>query len=296
MRLPIIGLAFLILVGTVRAGEVIKSWEIQGQVVDEHGKPVEDFEAATFWLANGNWWDERGELLKEAAAGKLWTNEGVLVPSSHNRVTRLPEGKFSLAIDGHPRITLLALDKRHEHGGMVSVDQSAADKPVTIKIVPLTRVTAKVYSAEAGKTPEQTNALIWVPGDKGKYWKLMLCGSFRGQISLLLPPGSYELDVASTSPNAELAVPKVQKGIRLEIPRGKTSLDLGVLNVERPRDKDGISRDYSQFYGKEPPELAVTDARAYPRGSRWPIFAASGCYSIFGRYGATFALSTVYPS
>ena len=27
-----------------------------------------------------------------------------------------------------------------------------------------------------------------------------------------------------------------------------------------PKDKDGIARDYSQFYGKAPPELAITDA------------------------------------
>ena len=252
IRFPTGVLAILIIVGVARADEADRPWQICGQVVDEQGKPVEDFEAATFWLANGNWWDEKGELLKAAAAGKLWTNEGVLAPSPHHRAKRLPEGKFTLAVDGHPRITLFAIDKRHERGGIVSVDQSAADKPITITIAPLTRLTAKVYSSEAGKTPEQTNALIWVPGDKDKYWKLMLCGSFRGQISFLLPPGNYELDVSSTLPNAALPAPKGQKGITVEIPRGKTTLDLGVLDVARPRDNDGIPHDYSQFYGKEP--------------------------------------------
>jgi thiol-disulfide isomerase/thioredoxin len=42
--------------------------------------------------------------------------------------------------------------------------------------------------------------------------------------------------------------------------RFQGELDLGVLNVSLPRDKDGIARDYSQFYGKEPPALAITDA------------------------------------
>src|SRR4051794_15653804 len=181
-------LATLILVGAARAEDPDQPWQIHGQVVDEEGKPVENFEAATFWLSNGNWWDERGELLKEAAAGKLWTNEGVLVASPKQGVKRLLEGRFSLTVDAYPRITLFAADKRHERAGIVSVARSAADKPVTITIAPLTRVTAKVYSSEAGRTPDWTTAAIWVPGDKGKDWRLMRCGSFRGQISFLLPP------------------------------------------------------------------------------------------------------------
>jgi thiol-disulfide isomerase/thioredoxin len=271
MRFRISVLATLILVGAARADDSDKSWQLKGQVVDEQGKPVEDCEAAPIWLANGNWWDERGELLKEAEAGKLWTNEGVIVPIPQHRAKRLPEGRFSLTV-GDPRITLFALDKHQERGGIVSVDQIAADKPVKITIAPLTRVTAKVYSTEAGRTPELTNALIWVPGDKGKYQKLMLCGSFRGQISFLLPPGNYELRVDSRSPNAKLPAPQGQSGIRVEIPRGKATLDLGVLNVERPRDKDGIARDFSLFYGQEPPKLAVTDARGVPKGVKLADF------------------------
>jgi len=74
-----------------------------------------DFEVATLWLSNGNWWDETGELLKEAATGKLWKNEGVLAASPHGIATRLPEGKFNLTINGKPRIAVFAVDKRHEH-------------------------------------------------------------------------------------------------------------------------------------------------------------------------------------
>ena len=33
-----------------RADDADEPWEINGQVVDEQGKPVEDFEAATFWV------------------------------------------------------------------------------------------------------------------------------------------------------------------------------------------------------------------------------------------------------
>src|SRR5450432_520960 len=79
MHYPTSVLAILILVGVARADDSDKSWQIHGQVVDEQGMPIEDFEAATYWSSNGNWWDEEGELLNEAAAGKLWKDEGCLL-------------------------------------------------------------------------------------------------------------------------------------------------------------------------------------------------------------------------
>jgi thiol-disulfide isomerase/thioredoxin len=276
MHLPKSFLAILIIIGCARADDSDQPWQIHGQAVDELGTPVEDFEAATFWLANGNWWDETGELLPEAAAGKLWTNEGVLAPGPHEIAKRLPDGRFSLTVDGYPRVAMFAVDKRRERGGVVSVDQNAADKPITIRMVPLVRVTAKVYCSEAGRTPDWSNAVVYVPDGKGNRTKLMICGSFRGEVSLRLPPGTYDLDAYSTSPNARLCSPAGQiskyvtadqpvRGIRIEIPRGESTLDLGVLDLTLPRDKDGIPRDLTQYYGKEPPELAITDARGVPK-------------------------------
>jgi hypothetical protein len=166
----------LLIVGFARTDAPDQPWTIHGQVVDEQGTPVEDFDAAMFWLANGNWWDEAGQLLPAAAAGKLWTNEGVLAPSPHSIATRLPEGRFSLTVDGYERATIFAVDKRRERGGVISVDQHAADKPVTITLVPLVRVTAKVHCSEAGRTPDWTNAVVYVPDDQGNR-------SFRGEVS-----------------------------------------------------------------------------------------------------------------
>jgi hypothetical protein len=47
MRFPISVLAIVIIVGYARADDSDKPWQIHGQVVDEHGKPVKVFEAAT---------------------------------------------------------------------------------------------------------------------------------------------------------------------------------------------------------------------------------------------------------
>ena len=276
MHYPTSVLAILILVGTARADDADESWEIHGQVVDERGTPVDDFDAAKFWSSNGKQWDEAGEWIKIsglADAAKFWKEEGVLAAHPSQMATRLPEGKFSLTINKRPRVSVFAVDKRRERGGYVSVEKSAADKPVTITFAPLVRVIAKVYCSEAGRTPDWSMAVIHPTGDKSNYLHFTQCGSVRGEISLLLPPGKYDFDVYSVSPDAGMRAPKEQKddnataadmpvrGIPVEIPLGHAALDLGVLNVKLPKDKDGIARDYSQFYGKEPPELAITDAR-----------------------------------
>ncbi len=165
--------------------------------------------------------------------------------------------------DNRPSVSIFAVDKRHERGGIISLEQGVADKPVTITIAPLVRVTAEVYCSEAGRTPDWSIAAVYPAGDRRS--KLTQCGTLGGKISLLLPPGKYYFDVYSKRPNATIRTPKELPGLSVEIPRGKSTLDLGVLNVALPRDKDGIPRDYSLFYGKEPPELAITDARGVPK-------------------------------
>lgn len=280
MRISKIALAVLLLAGAARAQDEDMSWQITGQVVDDQGAPVEDFEVSTFWFANGNWWDEKGELLEEAKGGKLWTNEGVLAPSPRDKPKRLPEGRFTLPIDRLLKVSVFAIDKRHERGGIALVDRSDADKPVTITLVPLVRVTGEIFCAEAGRTPDWTNARVSPIGDEGPHQVVERCGSFRGKMSLLLPPGEYDLEVYSESPaavilpsrnpgDAQLPASMRTSGRHVEIPAGQTTLDLGVLNVQLPRDKDGVARDYTLFYGKEPPALSITDARGVPKDVTW---------------------------
>lgn len=266
MRFPTSVLFVLILAGFARAQDDPGLWHVDVEVVDEQGAPVDDVDVATFWGANGNWWDDAGELLPEAGAGKLWTNEGVMAPSPKTTANRQPDGRFRLSIDGLMRESVFAVDKRHERGGIALVDRSMADTSIKIAIGPLVRVTADVYCSEVGKTPEWSSARVFPVGDQGAHQSLMLCGSFRGEISLLLPPGVYEVFLKSESPTASIRRPEGQQGIRVEIPRDQTTFDLGVLDLARPRDASGRVLDVSQFYGKEPPELTITDARGVPQG------------------------------
>jgi len=243
------------------------SWQIHGRVVDEQGKPVDDFVAATYWSANGKQWDEHGERIKLHGLtdlDKIWKDEGVLEPFPTSKVKELDAGKFLATIEDRPRVSIFVTDAEQKRGGFVSVEKTDGDKPVTITLLPLVRVTGKIYCPQADRIPDWTMAMVHPPADKENYLHFEQCGSLKGAFSLLLPPGSYDLAVYSESPDASMPrpahdapadMPSYIGGIRLEVPRDKPALDLGTLNVVV---KHG---DYSAFYGKEPPPLDITDAR-----------------------------------
>ena len=269
-------LAFLFAVGIVNAAESDGLWEIHGRVVDEHGKPVEDFEVAGYWSSNGKQWNDAGEMFKvenDADLAKFWKEEGVLAARPQNSAKRLPGGQFTnLRIDGRSRLSVVAIDAARQLGGIVVAERSASSKPVTITLLPLVRVTGKIYCPEIKGTPGWTVATVHPAGDRENCLHFTHCGSLKGEVSFLLPPGKYDLAVKSESPEA--GMPQLSMltekdatsdlllygGVRIEVPRGKGTLDLGVLNVDLRKNKDGVAGDYSRFYGKEPPALAITDA------------------------------------
>jgi thiol-disulfide isomerase/thioredoxin len=278
MHFPISILSILILVGAARADDSDEVWEVRGQVVDPRGNPVEDFEAATFWSANGKYWDETGKIIMpNSDASNFWKEEGLLAARPDNLATRLGKGQFKLQVDGGPRVSVFATDLAHERGGLISVEKIAAKQPVTITLFPLVRVHGEVFCREAGRTPDWTNVRVRPINDRQRSMIFTQCGSLRGNFEFQLPPGNYDFDVYSTSPDASLrrtqaaaqdkssheASPMVH-GLRVEVVT-QGELNLGVLNVELPQDRNGIARDYSQFYGKEPPDLNITDARGVPK-------------------------------
>ncbi|WP_197526785.1 TlpA family protein disulfide reductase [Pirellulimonas nuda] len=55
------------------------------------------------------------------------------------------------------------------------------------------------------------------------------------------------------------------RSMLFEVPSNQVKCDLGVLDVALPRDKDGIPRDLTEYFGKAPPELEITDARGVPK-------------------------------
>ena len=100
------------------------------------------------------------------------------------------------------------------------------------------------------------------------------CGSVKGEFSFLLPPGKFDFQVYSSSPNAQDAkTPRtstqgcahrhaaVSERHAVDVSTGQSTLDLGTLNVELPVGVSSVKGDYSRYYGKEPPALSITDAR-----------------------------------
>lgn len=257
--------AFLILsvlVTSVAAEEPELTLGISGTVVDQQGATVEDFDVAHFWSSNGVCWNADGGYYQPAAESdeqKIWRDEGELgelAPLPRNLAERLPEGHFFIEVPDRDQVALMAVDRDRKRGGIVVVDIAATNQSVEIVLRPLTRVTGEVYCAEAGRKPKSSAARVWARHDQGTGPAITFCVSLESKFSFLLPPGRYDINVHSESPDA--ALPRL---FQVEVPTGKPSLDLGVINVLINQHEDGVTRDYEEFYGKQPPPLRITDAR-----------------------------------
>jgi thiol-disulfide isomerase/thioredoxin len=255
------------------------AWEIHGRVVDEHGEPVEGFVAASLWSSNGpTWYDngfwrnDNGTITKASSQAEslaIWIDEGVLEPYPTMLATTSSGNEFTLTLKDRAQSALYVVDRERRRGGCAQLKYEARNAPVTVKLLPLVRVTGKIYCPQATRTPDWTMAVVHLPADHGNLLSVARCGSLKGEFSFLLPPGEYDLQVYSQSPDAEMPAPAERalqnapddmpanfNGIRIDVPKGTNDLDLGVLNVQFRNGRG----DYSAFYGKQPPGLDITDA------------------------------------
>ncbi|HTM54964.1 MAG TPA: TlpA disulfide reductase family protein [Pirellulales bacterium] len=269
-------IVMLLLPIVANAAEDQSSWQIHGRVIDEQGNPVEDFEAATYWSSNGRRWEDDGSFYADAAK-LIPKNEGELAAYPTALAKRLTAGRFTQNVAGDRSCaSVFATDKGKRRGGYVSVEKSARDREVTIKLVPLTRLTGKIFCSKLKRTPDLTFADPHPPGDVSGLLYFTNCGSTKGEFSLLLPAGTYDLRVYSDRPRAHTPkplerrrrdapqdMPKYLGGIRIEVPPAPASLDLGILDVVP--DGSETLRYAAKFFSKTPPELSFTDARGVPK-------------------------------
>lgn len=272
---------FYLLTGAALGADSDEPWQIHGQVIDELGQPTDDFDAATFWWANGSQYDDNGKLKNKPGLENMeliWKDEGVPGANPKELAEHVSDGKFNLKVSPRPRVAVFAYDKARKRGGVIAVEKEAAAKDVTIQLAPLTHVHGKVVCAEEdNRIPEWSSTRIHLPGDSQNYTGFTFSGSLRGEVVYLLPPGKYDLEVHSDGPTARMPKPGERKlkdapadmppflaGIRVDVPT-QPELDLGNLNVELPKDKNGVSHDISLLYGKDAPALKITDARGVPK-------------------------------
>lgn len=279
MRYSMIVCAALVCVGA--PAQAADTWLIEGQVVDEAGKPVADFDAAARWSANGKMWDADGKMTwpkDDAEVPQVWSHEGVMLPwqSKSKLAKRLKDGRFELQIeDDLLARAVLVMDRQQKRGG-VAVFARDGQCEATIVLRPLVRVTGRITCTEAGSEPGWTCAVVHTPGDAHNVQKFTLCGSVRGVFSFLLPSGQYDLEVYSDEPDARMPkpgerddapvdMPPYLGGVRIDVPAGKTAVDLGTFDIQltttgrlQMASKRG---DYRKCFGKEPPQVLFTDAR-----------------------------------
>ena len=249
-----------------------QSWTIRGDVVNQNGESIFDFEAAEIWSSNGVYWDEYGEIPRSERM-KIWKHEGVLANRPQFTAEKTSEGSFSLQIDNRPRVPVYVVNHQRTQGGILLVDRLSADRKVTVELEPLVRVTAELYCPEAGRPPDFAKAQVYVVG--GDNLNLTSCGTYKGIVSFLLPAGEYEISARGSSPICEMSVPtkpvdvpiwgEYARGMRFTVPRDSKKLELGVLELKLPKDSDGNAVDSTRLYGQTPPELSVVDARGVPK-------------------------------
>lgn len=233
-------------------GDSDESWTVTGEVVDENGLLVDGFDAAAIWSSNGVYWNKEGQVPSDKA-GRLaiWKQEGVLAVRPAYSATKTSKGAFTLTIERRQQVPVFAVNTERTHGGLVLVDRSEADRPIRIQLKPLIRVAAEIFCPETGKSPEWCKVDVYPIG--GDVIPLTMCGTYQGKVSFLLPAGEYEFRVSSE----ELP----SRRTRITIPSGIEEFDAGVIELALPTDAEGSPVNIHEFYGKNPPDLEITDAR-----------------------------------
>ncbi len=215
---------------------------ITGEVVDQFGAPVEDFDVASFWSANGVVWDKYGNNMP--ADPSAWTDEGVMEPMPSTTALPLPQGCFRLQLpEEREAYSLVAMSKKRNMGGIVLVAREAAMSPAVISVQSLVNVHGSIICRENGVVPRVTDVSIHPASDEGRHAPVARCRSVKGRFSFWLPPGAYDLDIRGLQPTARLPKPREgQEGseamqprtgrLRITIDGSESDRDLGELNLQ----------------------------------------------------------------
>jgi thiol-disulfide isomerase/thioredoxin len=195
--------------------------KVNGRVVDRYGHPMEGVEVNSFW-------NVREETQKQ---------------ESYEGATTNAEGRFTLKVVFYGAdAALMAIDAARKVGGCTVVSVSEAKREIEIRVEPLVRVHGKLASRKLGQALAWTN--VYINSLPGKI-RLLQNGSYRGEFSILLPPGTYEMNAYGGD----------VKGIyrTISVRAGQPDLDLGTLDL--PATVLALHK------GKRLPPWSLADAR-----------------------------------
>ncbi len=139
---------------------------ITGEVVDQSGAPVEDYDVASFWSANGVLWDKYGNNMSPDPS--VWTDEGAMEPMPNATALPLPQGCFRLQFPEEREVySLVAMSKNRNMGGIVLVGREAAKSPAVISVHALVNVHGSIICRENGVVPRLTDVFLYPASDEG---------------------------------------------------------------------------------------------------------------------------------
>ena len=193
--------------------------EVTGKVVDAAGKPVARADVADMYAFEGD---------------KIYAFRGA---------TTAEDGTFTITVRPYGRpFALMAYDPERKRAGIVRAGPGAPKAPLVIGLAPAIRIHGKFNCKALGGKPEWTMA--YVSTDDGKC-RVAQCESREAQFSLLLPDGSWSLNLYGSDINGidRQVAPK----------KGKLDLDMGTVEFE--------AEFLALHYGKPLPSWSVSDAR-----------------------------------
>ena len=214
-RAAVIGIAwFFLLAGSSTAQE--SAVKVRGCVLDRDGRPMTGVQVSPLWIV--------GE-----ADGKQ---------SPFGGATTDDTGRFTVKVDFYSRdVVLMAIDSGRMVGGLALVPPSDAKRECEIRVAPLVRVHGTFFSRDLEKTPVWTNVYInLMPGRI----RILQNSSRKGEFSMLLPPGEYNLNAYGTDVN------NIYKPLSLR--PEEPDLDLGTLDLPATflaRHKDKVLPPWS---------------------------------------------------
>ena len=246
----------------VAAAEPSASREVHGVVVDEGGHPVPNADVALVWSANGTQRNEKGEVFDDVK--KVWGNVGQLAPRLGRGVQTDESGKFTITMSPKRR-TLMAMDRERRRGGLGVADPNQPNSPVKVTLHRLVQVKGSYRFQIEDVAMDWTYTKALVPETDER---LVVCGSYARDFVIKLPPGAFVLEAHGEVVGC--VTEKVRKKITLS--RADSQVGVGVLEIKpglavqsRLEGKWGNLADY---YGKEPPEWQIADARGVPKSVR----------------------------
>ena len=218
---------------------------VTGHVLHADGTRAQKYAVATYWSANGVVWDEYGNYAFPSWDG--WRNEGQMEPLPRDTALALPNGCFRLQCPP-ASWTLLAMSEDRSTGGIVAIN-SNTEFPVPIRVEPLIHLLGTVDLA----MDAQRHAAVRVievsvyPATESGIGRFTACTSSNGRFSFRLPPGVYDLGASSSDANQRrwtrqtLVVtssagisrcPIDERRVRVKVPRGVQSVDVGALHLK----------------------------------------------------------------